>query len=205
MVASPSSGPFSPRSKERRLAAQLVAPASEVLPVAQLLQLFDDFAPVVVRYLPTTQSVHSSKPVSAAYVPAAQLVHTVAAMAEYLPATQFTQLASFELPSAADAVPTGHGVQPATSVVPAAMRYLPAAQLVHATADAAETLPATQFVHADAPANENFPAAQPSHEVASAKAANFPAAHLVHKLEVAAAYLPAAHMLHAVNPATAVY
>ena len=101
--------------------------------------------------------------------------------AEYLPAGQFVQAVC---PMKAEYLPAGQSVQ--TLPLPA---YLPAAQLPHTVAPAAEYLPGSQFVQ--------------SEEAVPAVALNLPAAQFVHTDAAAAAHVPAAQAAHGPAPAGA--
>jgi hypothetical protein len=122
------------------------APADDVLPAGQEVQVVAAVAPVAVEKVPAAQSVHTAAPVVAMYLPATQERQTVATVA----------------PTVVEYLPVVQSVQDVPAVV---VLYLPATQSVQAVAPVLENVPMAQSVHtvdAHAPmAAEYLPAAQP--------------------------------------------
>ena len=118
-------------------------------------------APTVAEAGPGAQAVQAARPVVGAtvelHVPAGQLVHVIGpeppagTLSEYLPATQFAQVAAEVWPVAAEKVPLGQLVQSVMTLLPVVVEYVPAGQARQSAAAPAPTVveyvPAAQAVH----------------------------------------------------------
>ena len=89
--------------------------AAEYRPVAHPMQLVEADAPVVVKYWPAAQAVHTVSPVLDANWPTKHALHCA------------------PWPEAAEYRPVAHPMQLADVDAPVVVRYRPAAQAVHVT------------------------------------------------------------------------
>jgi len=85
---------FAPEYAPSGQAVQTEADSSEYVPSAQLEQLLDAEAPVVLEYLPAEHAVQKDEfdiPLFEEYVPTVQAVHPVAFTDEYVPGSHCSQ------------------------------------------------------------------------------------------------------------------
>ncbi len=120
------------------------------MPIAQLTQAEEDWAPVPERKVPGAQGAQLELPVAGWYLPAKQLTHTEAPAVENLPAAQISQ-SELKVAEVED-------------------EYLPAAHELHA--ELCLYFPAGQkIVQAVAPTAANHPEPQPVQPVLPVSAA----------------------------------
>ena len=143
---------------------QIVAPAFDFKPSAQLVQAAELVWAVAAENLPAAQFVQKGEASAAEYVPAAQLSHAaLPVVALYVPAAQAVQVWTPVYPalhwqSDAPSLPAGelefdgHAVQVLSLVCAVDAEYLPAAQAVHAAEPAIVLyVPAAQASHVEVP------------------------------------------------------
>jgi hypothetical protein len=111
-------------------AVTAVLALGETEAVGHAAQVAAAVAPVVVKYFPAVQSVHTALPVAILYFPATQAVH-VPPSGPVKP-TLHVQAAMAEL-EIGELELAGHATHAAAAVAPVVVKYVPATQSVHAT------------------------------------------------------------------------
>lgn len=137
-----------PAYKPALQAAHVVKPEAPKLPGAHHWHAADAVAPVAAAavVVPALHEVQLALPLALWYWPAAQLAHSDAPAAEALPTGQRAHTLELLAPSARELEPAAQLVQ---LEEPVPDWYLPAAQLVHVPAPAAENRPAAQSGHTE--------------------------------------------------------
>lgn len=195
--------------------AEASDPLGDDLPATQFTQVLAAVAPVVARYLPTSQLAHATLPITVLYLPNTQAVHVppfgpvypalqpqlldaVEPSGDWVKLGQFTQVLSIVAPVAAEYLPVAHFTQELSAVAPVVARYVPAPQLVHAT------LPVT-LLYFPAAQSEHVPPSGPVYPMSQTKSLESERVRVLtgfdtHVLDavapVALEYLPVAQLKH---------
>lgn len=153
------------------------APKLEYLPAVHGRQRSDCFPPVVLRYLPEKQSVHTFCPTANAYFPVGQLSHEVE-------------------PTPGPNVPVRQLKQSGFEVSGSTLPNMPTTQLEHAAEAAGERFPRVQVSHVDPVKPDTamyVPLGQPLQEGLPVVSLYRPALQVVQAVAEAAEYVPFAH------------